>query len=130
MEPMRRSLFLLLAICVAAVLPAFAEEQAIDGKKLIGKWKYEADNGERVVRYDFRADGTFVAQLQHGGEVARRLSGRWAVEDVTLVMIYDNDSHAIMEPGRRDHERIMRVDETSFTIEFPGEHRRTYWRDK
>jgi uncharacterized protein (TIGR03066 family) len=127
---MKRFLFLLVAFCVVAAAPAFSEEQAINSTTLVGKWKYEDETIERLVRYDFRADGTFVAEMQQAGSVARKLDGQWAVEDGMLVMTYKNDSLAQMPPGQQERDRIMRADESSFTIEFPGEHRRTYWRDK
>ena len=120
--------FVLLALLIA-LLPARAD-QPIDKQKLVGEWRYENEQEHVVVRYVFRRDGTFVSDLLRNGEQVRKEEGLWKIDGEMLVYTYTKDSRGQMEPGLEERDRLIRIDESSYTIEAGDNTPRTYFRVK
>jgi uncharacterized protein (TIGR03066 family) len=120
--------FVLLALLIA-FLPARAD-QPIDKQKLVGEWRYENEQEHVVVRYVFRRDGTFVSDLLRNGEQVRKEEGLWKIDGEMLVYTYTKDSRGQMEPGLEERDRLIRIDESSYTIEAGDNTPRTYFRVK
>ena len=120
---------LLLLALLVVFLPARAA-QSIDKEKLVGKWRYENEQQHVLVSYVFRPDGTFTSELRQNGEQVRKLEGLWAINGEMLVYTYTNDSRGQGEPGLQERDRLVRIDESSYTIEAGDQARRTYWRVK
>ncbi len=120
--------FVLLALLIA-FLPARAD-QPIDKQKLVGEWRYENEQEHVLVSYVFRPDGTFVSELRQNGEQVRKEEGRWAIDGEMLVYTYTKDSRGQMAPGLEERDRLIRIDESSYTIEAGDNARRTYFRVK
>jgi hypothetical protein len=119
---------LLLLGLLVVFLPARA--QSIDKDKLVGQWRYEDAQQHLLVSYVFRPDGTFTSELRQNGELVRKLEGFWAISGEMLVYTYTNDSRGQGQPGLQERDRLIRIDESSYTIEAGDQARRTYWRVK
>ncbi len=120
---------LLLLPFLLTFLPARAD-QPIDAQKLVGEWRYEDEQQHVVVSYVFRADGTFTSELQQNGEQVRELEGRWAINGEILLYTYSKDSLTPGESRLLERDRLIRIDETSYTIESGDRAQRTYFRVK
>jgi hypothetical protein len=121
--------FLLLTLTLIPLLPARAE-QPTGEQKLVGEWRYEDDQQHLLVRYVFRSNGTFSSELWRKGELGRKLEGLWAIEGNMLVYIYTSDSRGQGQPGLQERDRLLRIDESSYTIEAGDKAQRTYFRVK
>ena len=120
---------LLLLGLLVVFLPVRAA-QPIDKQKLVGEWRYENEQEHVSVSYVFRPDGTFVSELRQNGEQVRKEEGRWAIDGEMLVYTYTKDSRGQMASGLEERDRLIRIDESSYTIEAGDQARRTYWRVK
>jgi uncharacterized protein (TIGR03066 family) len=120
---------LLLLTLLVAFLPVCAE-QPIDKKKLVGQWRYEDEQQHVVVSYVFRPDGTFTSEMRQNGEQVRKLEGVWGIDGEMLVYTYSKDSLGQGEPGLQERDRLIRIDDSSYTIEAGDKARRTYFRVK
>jgi uncharacterized protein (TIGR03066 family) len=120
---------LLLLALLVVFLPARAA-QSIDKEKLVGKWRYENEQQHVLVSYVFRPDGTFTSELRQNGEQVRKLEGLWAIDGEMLVYTYTKDSLGQGEPGLQERDRLVRIDDSSYTIEAGDQAQRTYWRVK
>jgi len=127
---MNRSFLLLLLLSLALLVPCRAEEPAFDPTKLVGEWRYENEPQKQVAQYAFRADGTFTAELFQGGESVRKFEGRWKIEEGMILYTYEKDSLAQVGAGARERDRLIRLDESSYTIEGGDRGQRSYWRVK
>ena len=130
---MSRRLFFLLCCLLAALLPARAAEPspgAVDQEKLVGRWRYEDQANSMTAKYEFRQDRTFTAELVQGGEVTRKFEGRWAINEGMIVYTYEKDSINQVQGGARERDRLIRIDDSSYTIEGGDRGQRTYWREK
>jgi uncharacterized protein (TIGR03066 family) len=116
---------LLLLALLVVFLPARAA-QTTDKEKLVGTWRYQ--DKEQVATYVFHPDGTFHAELRQGEKV-RKFEGLWKIRDDLITYTYKKDSY-----GRAnsvvESDRLLRVDESSYTIEAGDRNQRTYWRVK
>jgi hypothetical protein len=121
--------YLLPLAFLLAFLPAHAG-QSSDKEKLIGTWRYEDATHHLAVSYIFRPDGRFTSELWQNGERARKLEGLWAIDGEMLLYIYTNDSRGQAQTDLRERDRLIRIDESSYTIEAGDQARRTYWRVK
>ena len=119
---------LLLLTLLVAILPVRAEEP-IDKKKLLGQWRYEDEQQHVVVSYVFRPDGTFTSEMRQNGEQVRKLEGLWTLEGELLVYTYTNDSLG-QGDGLKERDRLIRIDDSSYTIESGDKAQRTYFRVK
>jgi hypothetical protein len=124
-----RRLFPLLLLMALAAVPGRAED-AIDPAKLIGEWRHASEEQQQVAHYVFRPDFTFTAELQKDGETQRKFEGRWRIEDGMILYTYDRDSMGQIGGGSRERDRLLRIDESSYTIEGGDGGQRTYWRVK
>ena len=120
---------LLLLALLVTFLPARAE-QVIDKQGLVGEWGYKDEPKHILIRYVFRPDGTFTSELRANGEQVRKLEGLWAIDGEMLVYTYTKDSLGQGEPGLQERDRLVRIDESSYTIEAGDNARRTYFRVK
>lgn len=127
---MARPLFILLTLLLTSLAARSADELPADAQKLIGHWQYEAQGEAPGARYDFRPDGSFTAELYKGDEVQRTMSGQWKVEEGMIVYTYESDSLSQIASGARERDRLIRVDESSYTIQGGDGGQRTYWRMK
>ena len=119
---------LLLFTLLVAFLPVRAE-QSIDKKKLVGQWRYEEEQQHIVVSYVFRPDGTFTSELRANGEQVRKLEGLWTIDGELLVYTYTKDSLG-QGDGLKERDRLIRIDDSSYTIESGDKAQRTYFRVK
>ena len=94
-----------------------------DAAELAGTWRYQGD--ARVATYFLSADGTFSAELSEGTSVAK-FKGKWKLADGTIeYSYYEGTTKSVV-----DRDKLLRVDETSFTIQVADGNQRTYWRVK
>ncbi len=126
---MRCSLLPVMLFSLAAFAPCRAEP-TVDQAKLVGEWRYENEQQKQTAKYVFRADGTFTAELLQGGESVRKFEGRWKIEDEWLVYTYEKDSVGKIGAGARERDRLIHLDESSYTIEGGDGGQRSYWRVK
>jgi hypothetical protein len=126
---MRCSILPMLLFSLAAFAPCRAEP-ALDQAKLFGEWRYENEQQKQTAQYAFRTDGTFTAELLQGGGSVRKFEGRWQIVDTWLVYTYEKDSVGQIGAGARERDRLIRLDESSYTIEGGDGGQRTYWRVK
>ena len=105
-------------------------ESDFDPAKLVGEWRYENEAQNQAARYVFRADDTFTAELFQGGESVRKFTGRWKIEEGMIVYTYETDSLEKVFAGARERDRLIRLDESSYTIEGGDGGQRSYWRVK
>ena len=125
-----RPLFLSVILSLILFAPCRADS-AFDPTKLVGEWRYENEPQNQQARYVFGADGTFTAELLQGGESLRKFTGRWTIEEgMMIVYTYETDSVAKVGPGSRERDRLIRLDESSYTIEGGDGGQRSYWRVK
>ncbi len=103
--------------------PLYGASSDLDPAKLVGTWRYEGD--ARVATYILVQDGTFAAELREGTNVAK-FTGRWKIADGTIEYTYYEGNAKSVE----DRDKLLRVDETSFTIATSDGQQRTYWRVK
>jgi hypothetical protein len=127
-SPMR-PLFLSVILSLVLFAPCRAEPP-FDPAKLVGEWRYENEPQNQVARYVFGADGTFTAELFQGGESVRKFTGRWKIEEGTILYTYETDSVGKVGAGARERDRLIRLDESSYTIEGGDGGQRSYWRVK
>lgn len=116
------------AVCFltfAALGPCVAEPPA-ETSKLAGTWRYQ--DKEQVSTYVFHPEGTFNAELRTDEKV-RKFEGLWVIEKGMITYTYKKDSY-----GRAnsvvESDRLIRLDESSYTIEAGDGNQRTYWRVK
>ena len=105
-------------------------QSAFDPAKLVGEWRYENEAQNQVARYVFRADDTFTAELFQGGESIRKFTGHWNIEEGMIIYTYETDSLEKVFAGARERDRLIRLDESSYTIEGGDGGQRSYWRMK
>lgn len=118
----RAILTLAALVCLCFSVQA-ADSPSPDATKLAGTWRYEGES--RVATYTLAADGTFSAELREGVNTAK-FKGRWKLDEGAIEYTYHEGN--AMSVGDRD--KLLRVDETSFTIEAGDGQQRTYWRVK
>lgn len=111
-------------------LAAFAEESSFSKEKLRGHWRYQDEAAKTAAEYIFRADDTFTAELRQGGELVRRYDGKWEIQDEWLIYTYEKDSLGQVESGARERDRLLKLDDSSFTVEAGDRNVRTYFRVK
>ena len=115
----------LLCLCFSlqAADPQDAAKEPKDAAKLAGTWRCETDL--RVATYVFAPNGTFSAELREGKNAAK-FSGKWALTGDTIeYTYYEGNTKTVV-----DHDRLVSVDDSSFTIEEADGNQRTYWRVK
>ncbi len=128
---MRLALFsLFLFATLTSSLPAGEPEGAPERQKLVGQWRYQDEINNQIAHYQFRPDGTFTGELRHNAEVVRKFEGRWTVENGMILYTYDKDSMNQVGGGARERDRLLRIDDSSYTIEAGDGGQRTYWRVK
>ena len=105
-------------------------EQPIDKQKLlVGEWRFEDEQQHLLVSYVFRSNGTFASELRQNGEQVRKLEGLWTIEGDKLVYTYTKDSLG-QGDGLKERDRLIRIDDSSYTIESGDKAQRTYFRVK
>jgi uncharacterized protein (TIGR03066 family) len=128
----------LLLILLVAFLPgggcskekAVTAEPPIDKEKLlVGEWRFEDEQQHVLVSYVFRPNGTFASELRQNGEQVRKLEGLWTLEGDLLVYTYTKDSLG-QGDGLKERDRLLRIDDSSYTIESGDKAQRTYFRVK
>lgn len=119
-----RTRFLAVPFLIFATLGFCLAEPPLETGKLVGTWRYQ--DKDQVSTYVFHSDGTFNAELQRGEKV-RKFQGLWAVKEGMITYTYEKDSY-----GRAnsviERDRLIRLDESSYTIEAGDRNQRTYWR--
>jgi hypothetical protein len=68
--------------------------------------------------------------MRQNGEQVRKLEGVWGIDGEMLVYTYSRDSLGQGEPGLQERDRLVRIDDSSYTIEAGDKARRTYFRVK
>ncbi|MBA2431046.1 MAG: hypothetical protein H0V56_02895 [Chthoniobacterales bacterium] len=129
---MKRLLLCLLWFSLAATVHATEPETApaFDQTKLVGEWRYVDEEAKVEARYVFRADQSYTSELWRDGELARKFEGTWAVEEGMLVYTYLKDSMDQIQTGARERDRLLRIDESSYSIQAGDGGTRTYFRVK
>ena len=106
------------------------EPPPIDKQKLlVGEWRFEDEQQHILVSYVFRPNGTFTSELRQNDEQVRKLEGLWAIDGEMLVYTYTKDSLG-QGDGLKERDRLVRIDDSSYTIESGDKAQRTYFRVK
>jgi len=110
--------FCLLASC-AAVRPT-------SQRTLAGEWRYK--DKIQSCHYVFNRDGTFRGEVIFQQKLISKFTGRWSVQDDTLRYNYLTDALNRIPAGAIDRDKLLSVQENSFTIEAADGSKRTYSR--
>lgn len=120
----------LLCLLLFGALVAFAAEASYSKEKLRGHWRFQDEEKGITADYTFREDDSFVAELREGGSLVRRFEGKWRIEDEWLIYTYEKDSLGQVGDGARERDRLLSLDDSSYSIEGGDRSVRTYFRVK
>jgi hypothetical protein len=118
MKPLFAVTFCLLASC-AAVRPTHLST-------LAGEWRYK--DKIQSCHYVFNKDGSFHGEVIYRQKLISKFTGRWSVQGDTLRYNYLTDALNRIPAGAIDRDKLLSVQEGSFTIEAADGSKRTYSR--
>ena len=110
--------FCLMVSC-AAVQPGTQSE-------LAGEWRYT--DKIQTCHYVFKRDGSFHGEVTYHRKLISKFTGRWSVQDDTLVYNYISDALDRIPAGANDRDKLLLVQKDSFTIEAADGSKRRYVR--
>lgn len=93
---------------------------------LVGEWRY-ADKIQSC-HYVFNRNGAFNGDVVYHGKTISKFTGRWAVEQNTLLYTYNGDALDRIPAGATDRDKLLSVQEEFFVIEAADGSKRKYLR--
>jgi hypothetical protein len=121
--PMKGAVILLAGLLLTACATTTGLRTA---SQLVGSWRY-ADETQSC-RYSFNADGSFTGEVRLRTKTISRFTGRWAVQDNTLLYTYLRDAFGRIPAGAKDRDRLIEIKNGSFLIEAANGEQRRYLR--
>jgi hypothetical protein len=110
-----------LALCLMA---SCTTVQPTSQTQLEGEWRY-ADKIQ-TCHYVFKRDGSFHGEVTYHRKLISKFTGRWSVQQNTLVYKYISDALDRIPIGAIDRDKLLLVQKDSFTIEAADGSRRRY----
>ena len=110
--------FCLMASCAAL--------QPTTQSKLAGEWRYT--DKTQSCHYVFKRDGSFNGEVTYHQKLISKFTGRWSVQDDTLLYTYASDALNRIPAGAIDRDKLLMVQKDFFTIEAADGSKRRYSR--
>jgi|GEM_PF-1440689 len=112
-----------LTFCLMA---SCASVQPTTQSTLAGEWRY-ADKIQ-TCHYVFERAGRFRGEVTYHGKLISQFTGRWSVQNDTILYNYLSDTLHRIPAGATDRDRLLMVQKDSFTIEAADGSKRKYLR--
>lgn len=102
------------AVLMLAGAATAQKGEAIDARKLVGKW--ERENGKEVLVIEYRANGKATWTAFEGGKEVRKTEGRYKLEGNVLTDWYDTPKGEY-----HDQSTVLKLTGDELTYEPVGE---------
>lgn len=95
---------------------------------LVGEWRYV--DSVQSCHYVFKGNGFFTGEVTYRAKLVSKFSGRWSVEDHTILYNYLTDVLRRIPAGATDRDKLLSIQKDSFVIEAADGSQRRYSRIK
>lgn len=123
LSPMR-----VVCVLICCLMTSCALFQRSARQTLVGEWRYV--DTVQSCHYTFEGDGLFTGEVTYRAKLVSKFTGRWSVQDRTILYTYISDALGRIPPGAIDRDKLLSIQGDSFVIEAADGSQRQYFRVK